>query len=118
VDEKFDAEAEMTMIKFGSDAYFKLLEKAPHLVEALKLGTKVVVTTAEGNVVAICGVGNEKMTDAQVAEVFVAKAEEVSSRTQERAKRSPGLPGGSFISRSRPPSCDRPPGPKGHETRA
>jgi Ca-activated chloride channel family protein len=73
VDEKFDAEAEMTMIKFGSEAYFKLLDKAPHLVEALKLGTKVVVTTAEGNVVAICGVGNEKMTDAQVAEVFVAK---------------------------------------------
>ncbi len=73
VDEKFDAEAEMTMIKFGSEAYFKLLEKAPHLVEALKLGTKVVVTTAEGNVVAICGAGNEKMTDAQVAEVFVAK---------------------------------------------
>ena len=73
VDEKFDAEAEMTMIKFGSEAYFKLLEKAPHLVEALKLGTKVVVTTAEGNVVAICGVGNEKMTDAQVSEVFVAK---------------------------------------------
>jgi Ca-activated chloride channel homolog len=73
VDEKFDAESEMTMIKFGSEAYFKLLEKAPHLVEALKLGTKVVVTTAEGNVVAICGIGNEKMTDAQLAEVFVAR---------------------------------------------
>ena len=62
-----------TVADGSREAYFKLLEKAPHLVEALKLGTKVVVTTAEGNVVAICGVGNEKMTDAQVAEVFVAR---------------------------------------------
>jgi Ca-activated chloride channel homolog len=73
VDEKFDAEAELTLIKFGSEAYFKLLEKAPHLVDALKLGTKVVVTTAEGNVVAICGAGNEKLTDAQMTEIFVAR---------------------------------------------
>lgn len=73
VDEKFEADAEMTMIKFGSEAYFRLLEKAPHLVEAFKLGTKIVITTAEGNVVAVCGTGNEKMTDAQLADVFVAR---------------------------------------------
>jgi len=53
--------------------YFKLIEKAPHLIEALKLGTKIVITTAEGNVVAVCGTGNEKMTDAQIDAVFVAK---------------------------------------------
>ena len=41
--------------------------------EALKLGTKIVITTAEGNVVAICGAGNEKLTDAQIDAVFVAK---------------------------------------------
>lgn len=73
VDEKFDADAEMTLVKFGSEAFFKLLEKAPHLVDAFKLGTRVVVTTAEGNVVAVCGTGNEKLTDAQLAEVFVAR---------------------------------------------
>jgi len=73
VDEKFEADAEMTFVKFGSEAFFKLIEKAPHLVEAFKLGTRVVVTTAEGNVVAVCGTGNETMTDAQLKEVFVAK---------------------------------------------
>jgi Ca-activated chloride channel family protein len=73
VDEKFDATADMTTVKFGSEAYFKLIEKAPHLIDALKLGTKIVITTAEGNVVAITGSGAEKMTDAQVDAVFVAK---------------------------------------------
>jgi Ca-activated chloride channel family protein len=73
VDEKFEADAEMTFIKFGSEAFFKLIEKSPKLLEAFKLGTRVVVTTAEGNVVAVCGTGNETMTDAQVLEVFVAK---------------------------------------------
>ncbi len=73
VDEKFDATADMTTVKFGSEAYFKLIEKAPQLIEALKLGTKIVITTAEGNVVAICGAGAEKLTDAQIDALFVAK---------------------------------------------
>jgi hypothetical protein len=60
VDEKFDAKADLTVIKFGSEAYFKLIEAAPHLIEALKLGTRVVVTTAEGNVVAICGTATRR----------------------------------------------------------
>ena len=54
IDEKFDADADLTTIQFGSEAYFKLIEKAPHLVDAFKLGTKIVVLTAEGNVVAVC----------------------------------------------------------------
>jgi Ca-activated chloride channel family protein len=73
VDERFDATADITTLKFGSEAYFKLIDKAPHLVEALKLGTKIVILTAEGNVVAICGAGAEKLTDAQIDAVFVAK---------------------------------------------
>ena len=73
VDEKFDAAADMTTVKFGSEAYFKLIEKAPQLIEALKLGTRIVITTAEGNVLAICGAGSEKMTDAQIDALFVAK---------------------------------------------
>jgi len=73
VDEKFDATADMTTVKFGSEAYFKLIEKAPQLIEALKLGTKIVITTSEGNVVAICGAGAEKLSDAQIDAVFVAK---------------------------------------------
>src|SRR5205085_10198571 len=42
VDERFDAAATVTSVKFGSDAYFRLLEKTPALVDAFKLGTDVV----------------------------------------------------------------------------
>ncbi|MBI3855926.1 MAG: hypothetical protein HY293_09585, partial [Planctomycetes bacterium] len=73
VDEKFQADADMTLVKFGSEAFFKLIEKAPQLLEAFKLGTRVVVTTAEGNVVAVCGTGNETMSEAQLKQVFTAK---------------------------------------------
>lgn len=73
IDEKFDADADLTAIQFGSEAYFKLIEKAPHLVDALKLGTKVVVVTAEGNVVAVCAAGLDKMTDAQLDTVMNAR---------------------------------------------
>jgi Ca-activated chloride channel family protein len=73
VDEKFDAAAEMTAVKFGSEAYFKLIEKAPQLVEALKLGTRIVIVTSPGNCVAVCGAGSEKMTDAQIDALFVGK---------------------------------------------
>ena len=36
VDERFTAEAAVTSVKFGSEAYFRLIEKHPELVEALK----------------------------------------------------------------------------------
>jgi Ca-activated chloride channel family protein len=73
VDEKFDAAAEMTSVMFGSEAYFKLLEKAPQLVDAFKLGTRIVIVTSAGNCVAVCGSGSEKLTDAQIEALFVGK---------------------------------------------
>jgi Ca-activated chloride channel family protein len=73
VDEKFEATAEMTALKFGSEAYFKLIEKAPQLVEALKLGTRIVIVTSPGNCVAVCGAGSEKLTDSQIEALFAGK---------------------------------------------
>lgn len=73
VDEKFDATADITMIKFGSEAYFKLVDKAPRLVDALKLGTNLILVTSEGKCVAVSASGSESMTDAEIAELFAAK---------------------------------------------
>lgn len=66
VDERFDGKSDMTTVKFGSDAYFKLAEKSPVLAQALKLGTSVVYVTAPGKVLVVCDAGEEKLTDAQV----------------------------------------------------
>lgn len=73
VDEKFDANAELTQVKFGSEAYFQLIEREPRLVEALKLGTSVVLGTAEGRVVAICASGKESLSSAELEALFAAR---------------------------------------------
>jgi Ca-activated chloride channel family protein len=74
VDERFEAECAATCVKFGSDAYFKLIEKEPRLVEALKLGTEVIFVTAPGKALVVCAHGEEKLTDAQIEELFKAAA--------------------------------------------
>jgi Ca-activated chloride channel family protein len=73
VDERFDAAAAVTTVKFGSDAYFKLAEKAPALVQALKLGTSIVYVTAEGKALVVCDAGEEKLSEAQIDAMFAAK---------------------------------------------
>jgi len=71
VDERFPADAAVVSVKFGSEAYFRLLEKQPSLVEAFKLGTDVVVLTPSGRVLAVASAaGDEKMSDAQIDALF------------------------------------------------
>ncbi|HUR38024.1 MAG TPA: VWA domain-containing protein, partial [Planctomycetota bacterium] len=70
VDERFPADAVVVTVKFGSEAYFRLIEKQPSLVEAFKLGTDVVVVTATGKALAVSSVGEEKLTDAQIDALF------------------------------------------------
>ena len=74
VDERFDPQAEQLMVKFGSEAYFKLIERAPRLIDALKLGTDVVLVTAEGKVVAVSAAGKETLTEAELDACFMAKS--------------------------------------------
>ncbi|HZE98754.1 MAG TPA: VIT domain-containing protein [Planctomycetota bacterium] len=73
VDERFEAGATLTMVKFGSEAYFRLLEKAPTLVDALKLGTSVVYVTADGKALAVADSGEEKLSDVRIDALFTAK---------------------------------------------
>ena len=70
VDERFPADAVVLTVKFGSEAYFRLIEKQPSLVEAFKLGTDVVVVTATGKALAVGAAGEEKLTDAQIDALF------------------------------------------------
>ena len=73
VDERFQADAAVTSVKFASEAYFRLLEKAPVLVEAFQLGTDVVYVTAGGKALAVSDAGQEKLSDAQMDALFSAK---------------------------------------------
>ncbi len=72
VDERFGAEDKTLEVKFGSEAYFKLIEREPALIEALKLGPSVVYVTAKGRALVVGTVGLETITDEQVAELFSA----------------------------------------------
>jgi Ca-activated chloride channel family protein len=72
VDERFQADAAMTMVKFGSAAYFRLIELHPELVEVFKIGDSIVYVTAAGKAIAVAATGEETLTDAQIAELFTA----------------------------------------------
>jgi Ca-activated chloride channel family protein len=73
VDERYDASAAVTTVKFGSDAFFRLAEKSPAILEALKLGEGVVFVTAEGKALVIGETGEEKLTDAQIDAIVATK---------------------------------------------
>jgi Ca-activated chloride channel family protein len=73
VDERFQAEAAVTSVKFGSDAYFRLLEKQPALVDAFKLGTDVILMTNSGKAIIVGDAGEEKLSDVQIDALFSAK---------------------------------------------
>lgn len=70
VDERFAADAAVTMVKFGSAAYFRLIELHPELIEALKIGESLVYVTAPGKALAVVPAGEEALTDAQIAALF------------------------------------------------
>lgn len=72
VDDAFEAADVTTLLKFGSAAYFRLLELRPELADALKVGTELVVRTAAGKALVISTTGGlEALTDAQLGALFV-----------------------------------------------
>jgi len=73
VDERFLADAAVVSVKFGSEAYFRLLEKQPALVDAFKLGTNVVCMTPAGKALVVGDAGDETLGDAQIDALFAAK---------------------------------------------
>jgi Ca-activated chloride channel family protein len=70
VDERFDGGCEVTRVKFGSDAYFKILDRRPELVEMFKIGTSVLIVTAKGKALLIGSEGEASLADSQVDALF------------------------------------------------
>ena len=70
VDERFTAGSKVTVVQFGSAAYFKLIEKHPELVKALKVGTSIVVVTAKGKALAVTPSGQKTLSNEQIRDLF------------------------------------------------
>jgi len=71
VDQKFEGSERLTKIKWGSEAFFRLVREKPPLREILSLGQRVVVVTARGQAIAVdIDEGAEQLTDAQMKELF------------------------------------------------
>jgi len=71
VDQKFEGGERLTKVKWGSEAFFRLVREKPPLREILSLGQRVVVVTARGQAVAVdADEGAEQLTDAQMKELF------------------------------------------------
>jgi Ca-activated chloride channel family protein len=73
VDERFEAADATTVVKFGSEAYFRLIEARPEIVEALKIADEILFVTAKGKALVVTAEGAERLTDAQVEEFFRSK---------------------------------------------
>ncbi|HYE98946.1 MAG TPA: hypothetical protein VEJ18_08545, partial [Planctomycetota bacterium] len=70
MDEAFEAAHATTVVKFGSAAYFKLLEARPELKEALRLGSQVVVVTRPGRALVVAHAGVETLTETEIKELL------------------------------------------------
>ena len=67
VDDRFLGTEALTKIKWGSEAYFRLLREKPALREILSLGQQVIVVTAPGQAVAVDpDEGIETLSDEQI----------------------------------------------------
>jgi Ca-activated chloride channel family protein len=74
IDEGFTAKTKAVVVKAHSDAYFKLLEKQPHLKKVFGLGNHLVWVAPSGTALVIdASHGKDKITDAEITELFAAK---------------------------------------------
>lgn len=70
VDERVEGTLAVTRIRFGGEAFFRLLEKRPELAEALRLGTSVITVTAPGKALVVDSSGPETLSDEALEELF------------------------------------------------
>jgi hypothetical protein len=53
IDQTFKKDMDILKIRFGSDAYFKLLELKPDLKKFLAIGTDVIIVVGDGKAISI-----------------------------------------------------------------
>jgi Ca-activated chloride channel family protein len=84
VDERFAAESELIKVKFGSEAYFKLLEAKPEWTDAFKLGNALIIVTAEGKAVVIGAEGEEKLDAGKLAALFTPAPKKPEAKEEKK----------------------------------
>jgi Ca-activated chloride channel homolog len=81
VDEKFAGTEKLTKIKWGSEAFFRLLREKPELKDVFSLGQQVVVVIARGQAVAVdTEEGVEKFTDDEVKALLTDVPEKAAEK--------------------------------------
>jgi Ca-activated chloride channel family protein len=74
IDEGFDPKLPVVIVKAMSPAYFRMLERQPQVKDVFKLGNHVVWVAPNGTVLVIdTNDGKEKLSDAEIDQLFVAK---------------------------------------------
>jgi Ca-activated chloride channel family protein len=74
IDDGFDPKMPVCSVKAMSEAYFRLLEKQPRLKEVFKLGNHLVwVTPNQTALVIDTADGKEKLSDAEIEQLFALK---------------------------------------------
>jgi len=74
IDEEFNAKTPAVVVKAQSEAYFQLLKQRPELRRVYGLGNHLVWITPSGTALVVDGnSGKDKLTEAEVNKLFVAK---------------------------------------------
>ena len=74
LDEGFTTKTAAVVVKANSDAYFALLGKYPELKKVFSLGNHLVWITPSGTALVIdTANGKDKLSDAEMARLFVAR---------------------------------------------
>jgi Ca-activated chloride channel family protein len=74
IDEGFTAKTPVLTVKAQSDAYFRILERHTKVKDVFRLGNHLVWITPSGTALVIdTAEGKEKLTDAQIDKLFVAR---------------------------------------------
>jgi Ca-activated chloride channel family protein len=73
IDDGFNAKAKTLVVKAQSDAYFKILEKQPKMLDVFRLGNHLVWMAPNGTALIIdTSEGKEKLDDKEIDALFVA----------------------------------------------
>ena len=74
IDEAFTAKTDAVVVKAQSDAYFRILELQPQMKDVYRLGNHLVWVAPSGTALVIdAGSGKDKLPEAEMTRLFVAK---------------------------------------------
>ncbi len=85
VDERFQGTEKLTKIKWGSEAYFRLVREKAEWRDIFTLGQRLVIVTVRGQAVAVdADEGEEKLTDDAFKALFTDLPTEKPAKVEEK----------------------------------